>query len=86
MKPFARPLRTSRKNVARTFGFTFLASLITCPLFGAGITVRFTGDCGGKAGRYSRALAEQWARKTGNKVEYIGRPSDASAALQQYQE
>jgi trehalose/maltose transport system substrate-binding protein len=86
MKPFTHPLRTSRKNVARTFGFTFLASLITCPLFGAGITVRFTGDCGGKAGRYSRALAEEWARKTGNKVEYIGRPSDASAALQQYQE
>ncbi len=31
-------------------------------------------------------LAEEWAQKTGNKVEYYSRPSDASAALQQYQQ
>ena len=44
------------------------------------------GDSGGEGGRYAKALAEEWAQKTGNKVEYIGRPNDASATLQQYQQ
>ena len=83
MKPFARPFR---KSVVRMFGFTLLASLLTLPLFGAGITVRITGDSGGEGGRYARALAEEWAQKTGNKIEYIGRPNDASATLHQYQQ
>jgi len=48
------------------FGFTLLAFLLTPPLFGAGVTVRFTGEPGGEGGRYSRALAEEWAQKTGN--------------------
>jgi trehalose/maltose transport system substrate-binding protein len=67
-------------------GFSLLASLLTPPLFGAGVTVRLTGDSGGEGGRYAKALAEEWAQKTGNKVEYIGRPNDASATLQQYQQ
>ena len=64
------------------FGFTLLASLFTPLLFGAGVTVRLTGEPGGEGGRYSRALAEEWAEKTGNKVEYYWRPSEASTALQ----
>ena len=32
------------------------------------------------------AAAEEWAKKTGNKVEYISRPNDASATLQQFQQ
>jgi trehalose/maltose transport system substrate-binding protein len=67
-------------------GFSLLACLLTASLFGAGVTVRFTGEPGGEGGRYSRALAEEWAQKTGNKVEYYFRASDASAALQQYQQ
>ena len=39
-----------------------------------------------KGRRYSRALAEEWAQKTGNKVEYYRPAQDASAALQQYQQ
>jgi trehalose/maltose transport system substrate-binding protein len=66
--------------------FSLSASLLTPLLFGAGVTVRFTGEPGGEGGRYSRALAEEWAQKTGNKVEYYFRASDASAALQQYQQ
>ena len=31
-------------------------------------------------------MSEEWAKKTGNKLEYISRPNDASAALQQYQQ
>jgi trehalose/maltose transport system substrate-binding protein len=68
------------------FGFTLSASLLTPQLFGAGVTVRITGDSGGEGGRYAKALAEEWAQKTGNKIEYIGRPNDASATLQQYQQ
>src|SRR5260221_4949308 len=79
MKPFAPP-----KSVVRILGL--LACLVTPPLFGAGVTVRITGDSGGEGGRYAKALAEEWAQKTGNKIEYIGRPLDASATLQQYQQ
>jgi len=67
-------------------GFSLLACLLNPPLFGAGVTVRLTGDSGGEGGRYAKELAEEWAQKTGNKVEYIGRPNDASATLQQYQQ
>ena len=79
MNPLAAPLR---KSVARIFGLTLLAPLLSPPLFGAGVTVRLTGEPGGEGGRYSKALAEEWAQKTGNKVEYYWRPSDASTALQ----
>jgi len=81
MKPFAPP-----KSVVRILGFSLLACLITPPLFGAGVTVSFLGEPGGEGGRFSGALAEEWAQKTGNKVEYYFRASDASAALQQYQQ
>jgi trehalose/maltose transport system substrate-binding protein len=75
-----------KKSVVRMFGFTFLAFLLTQPLFGAGVTVRFAGEPSGEGGRFNRGLAEEWAQKTGNKVEYIFRPSDGSAALQVYQQ
>jgi trehalose/maltose transport system substrate-binding protein len=67
-------------------GVSLLACLLNPPLFGAGVTVRFSGEPGGEGGRYQRALAEEWAQKTGNKVEYFFRPSDGSAALQVYQQ
>ena len=67
-------------------GVSLLACLLNPTLFGAGVTVRFSGEPGGEGGRYQRALAEEWAQKTGNKVEYFFRPSDSSAALQVYQQ
>jgi len=73
------------RSVVRMFGSTLLASLLTPPLFGAGVTVRFSGEPLGEGGRYNRALAEEWAQKTGNKVEYFFRTSDSSA-LQVYQQ
>src|SRR6516165_10479010 len=79
MKPFVPPLR---KRVVRMFGFTLLASLLNPPLFGAGVTVRLTGEPGGEGARRGQAVAEEWARKSGNKVEYYRRPLDASTALQ----
>jgi trehalose/maltose transport system substrate-binding protein len=74
------------KNVFRMFGSILLASLLPSLLFGAGVTVRFMGEPGGEGGRYNRSLAEEWAQKTGNKVEYFFRPLDSSAALQVYQQ
>jgi len=64
-----------------------VASLITPTVFGAGATIRFAGNSDvGEGGRLDRALAEEWAQKTGNKVEYISRPNDASATLQLFQQ
>jgi len=80
------PKHSLRRIAVRWFSSLLVASLLTPLAFGAGVTVRLTGDSGGEGGRYARALAEEWAQKTGNKVEYIGRPNDASATLQQYQQ
>src|SRR5260370_13461198 len=73
------------KRVGRVFGVALLTTLLI-PSVGAGVTVRFSGEPSGEGGRQSKALAEQWAQKTGNKVEYFFRPSDATATLQLYQQ
>jgi trehalose/maltose transport system substrate-binding protein len=65
----------------------FLIISLSPAVFGQGATIRFAGDSDvGEGGRYSRAAAEEWAKKTGNKIEYISRPQDASATLQQFQQ
>jgi trehalose/maltose transport system substrate-binding protein len=77
----------SRRNALHWFGSILAASLITPSVFGAGATVRFAGDSDvGEGGRWTRAAAEEWAQKTGNKIEYISRPNDASATLQLFQQ
>ena len=49
--------------------------------------IRFAGDSDvGEGGRWARAVCEKWAQQTGNKIEYISRPNDASATLQLYQQ
>jgi trehalose/maltose transport system substrate-binding protein len=57
-------------------------------IVGAGATIRFVGDPDiGEGGRFDRARCEEWARKTGNTLEYFSRPYDATATLslcQQY--
>ena len=71
----------------RGFVRFFLISALSPVVFGQGALIRFAGDSDvGEGGRYSRAAAEEWAKKTGNKVEYISRPQDASATLQQFQQ
>jgi trehalose/maltose transport system substrate-binding protein len=82
------PLKTffSRRFVPWVCSF-FLISCLAPVVFGQGATIRFAGDSDvGEGGRYSRAAAEEWAKKTGNKIEYISRPQDASATLQQFQQ
>jgi trehalose/maltose transport system substrate-binding protein len=81
------PKHSLRQNAVRWFSSLLVASLITPTVFGAGATVRFAGDSDvGEGGRWTRAVAEEWAQKTGNKLEYISRPNDASATLQLFQQ
>src|ERR1700726_1790628 len=82
MKP---PFRIS---VVRMLGFAFLASLLSPPAFGAGITVRFVGEpeASSAVGPWHQAVTEEWAKKTGNKLEYIGRPNDFSEILPLFQQ
>jgi trehalose/maltose transport system substrate-binding protein len=82
MKPFILPLR---KSVAQIVSFALMVSLLA-PSSSA-VTVRLAAEPeGGEGGRWTRAVSEEWARKTGNKLEYISRPADASAALPLYQQ
>jgi len=81
------PTHSLRRNAILWFGSLVVASLITPSVFGAGATIRFAGDSDvGEGGRWTRAVAEEWAQKTGNKLEYISRPNDASATLQLFQQ
>ena len=81
------PKHSLRRNAVRWFSSILVASLITPTVFGAGATIRFAGDSDvGEGGRWTRAVAEEWAQKTGNKLEYISRPNDASATLQLFQQ
>jgi trehalose/maltose transport system substrate-binding protein len=76
-----------KKTVVRVFGSSLLASLLTAPLFGAGVTVRLAAESnGGEGGRWTQAVSEEWAKETGNKLEYISRPNDSTATLQLYQQ
>ena len=74
------------RNAARLLGVLFLVSLLTPRHFASGETVRFAGDSDlvGDNGRWTREVAEEWAKKTNNTVEYIGRPADATSTLQLY--
>jgi trehalose/maltose transport system substrate-binding protein len=82
------PLKWSlRQRLVPWICLFFLVSFLCPAVFGQGATVRFAGDSDvGEGGRWSRAAAEEWAKKTGNKIEYISRPQDASATLQQFQQ
>ena len=80
------PKKLLKRYLLRCVGSLFLVSLATTTGFGAGVTIRFTGDSSGDSGTFTKALIEEWAQKTGNKVEIISRPNDATATLAQYQQ
>jgi trehalose/maltose transport system substrate-binding protein len=79
-----RPLKTRLVPLLCSFS---MCLALSGTMFGQGATVRFAGDSDvGEGGRWTRAAAEAWAKKSGNKIEYISRPNDASATLQQFQQ
>ena len=63
----------------------FLIISLSPAVFGQGKSIGCALETGGSE-PVSRAIAEEWAKKTGNEVHFISRPQDASAALQQYQQ
>jgi len=79
------PKHSLRRNAVRWFSSLLVASFITPTVFGA--TVRFAGNADvGEGGRWTRKVAEEWAQKTGNTLEYISRPNDATQTLALYQQ
>jgi trehalose/maltose transport system substrate-binding protein len=70
----------------RLFSGLVLVTQVALLHFVSGETVRFAGDSDlvGDNGRWTRAVAEEWAEKTNNSIEYISRPADATATLQMY--
>ncbi|MCL6568518.1 MAG: ABC transporter substrate-binding protein [Meiothermus silvanus] len=53
-----------------------------------GVTIRIAGDSTavGEGGRWMKKVAEEWAQKTGNKIEYIDAPADTNDRLALYQQ
>lgn len=82
------------KNLLSSYGGTLPRSLLAAAAavllpsaLHAGVTIHFAGDSDvGEGGRWTRAMAEEWAKKTGNTVDYISRPNDASQTLQLFQQ
>jgi trehalose/maltose transport system substrate-binding protein len=84
MRLLARPFSN---GCVRALGVTLFACLLIPTALAAGVTVRFMGDPVDKeVGRWTRAVAEAWAKSTGNTLEYISRPNDGSATLLEYQQ
>jgi trehalose/maltose transport system substrate-binding protein len=78
---------SNRRVLPKSFLAAAAAFLLPAALQAAGVTIHFAGDSDvGEGGRWTKALAEEWAKKTGNTLEYISRPNDATATLQQYQQ
>lgn len=88
MKPFKTTLGQSLRHKAfRCLAPALLALALTPAALAEGITIRLAaGSDGGEGGRWTKAKAHEWAKSTGNKLEYISSPNDATAALQQYQQ
>src|ERR1700736_3760259 len=81
------PHPPNRCVLPKSFLAAAAAFLLPATLQAAGVTIHFAGDSDvGEGGRWTKALSEEWAKKTGNTLEYISRPNDASATLQQYQQ
>ncbi len=78
---------SNRCVLPKSFLAAAAAFFLPAALQAAGVTIHFAGDSDvGEGGRWTKALSEEWAKKTGNTLEYISRPNDATATLQQYQQ
>src|SRR5260221_14658937 len=63
------------------------AFLLPATLQAAGVTIHFAGDSdAGEGGRWTKTLSEEWAKKTGNTLEYIIQPNDPTANFRHYQQ
>ncbi len=64
------------------------ALVLAVGLAQAQVTIRVAGDSTavGEGGRWMKEKVEEWARKTGNRVEYIDSPADTNDRLALYQQ
>jgi trehalose/maltose transport system substrate-binding protein len=84
MNPIHPPFRGV---VVKSFLAAAAALLLPGAVQAAGVTIHFAGDSDvGEGGRWTKALAQEWAQKTGNTVDYISRPNDATQTLQMFQQ
>src|SRR5260370_42633242 len=78
---------SNRCVLPKSFLAAAAAFLLPATLQAAGVTIHFAGDSDvGEGGRWTKTLSEEWAKKTGNTLEYIRPPNDATGTLQQYQQ
>jgi len=84
MRSLARPFSN---GCVRALGVILFVCLLIPTALAAGVTVRFMGDPDvDPVGRWTRGVAEAWAKRTGNTLQYISRPIDLAATLLEYQQ
>jgi trehalose/maltose transport system substrate-binding protein len=80
-----------RREFLKKAGVGLAASFILGPSLvraQAGPVIRVAGDSTavGEGGRWMKEMVEAWAKKTGNRVEYIDSPADTNDRLALYQQ
>jgi len=80
-----------RREFLKKAGVGLAASFVLGPLVAraqGGPVIRVAGDSTavGEGGRWMKEKVEEWAKKTGNRVEYIDSPADTNDRLALYQQ
>ena len=73
-------MQSKQRSIVVFVSFTLLASGLAT--LADGVTVRIAADSDvGEAGKWTKARTEEWATKTGNRVEYLNLPPSANDVL-----
>jgi trehalose/maltose transport system substrate-binding protein len=73
-------MQSKQRSIVVFVSFTLLASGLAT--LAAGVTIRIAADSDvGAAGKWTKARTEEWATKTGNRVEYLNLPPSANDVL-----
>jgi trehalose/maltose transport system substrate-binding protein len=73
-------MQSKQRSIVVFVSFTLLASGLAT--LAAGVTIRIAADSDvGEAGKWTKARTEEWASKTGNRVEYLNLPPSANDVL-----
>ena len=73
-------MQSKQRSIVVFVSFTLLASGLAT--LAAGVTIRIAADSDvGEAGKWTKARTEEWATKTGNRVEYLNLPPSANDVL-----
>jgi trehalose/maltose transport system substrate-binding protein len=79
----------SRRNflffVGSAAGAAVLGSGVAAKASGTGVTITLAGEAdAGEGGKWIRARAQEWAKMTGNRLEYVSRPNSSTETLSLY--